>query len=145
MVPRIPQQDPGRRRFLAKLLKWMTSVTLAVLAFPLLRFTGFTVKPQPRYIKVNKNLAVGGSHTDHDFILFLLEDGPVAVSRRCTHLGCRVNYRQESDIIECPCHQSRFTPEGKVVAGPAQKDLPNYPVRVLQDENGMTSGYEVTV
>lgn len=145
MVPQIPLQDPGRRRFLAKQLKWMMTVMLAGLTFPLLRFTGFTVKPKPRYITVNKNLAIGGSHTDHDFILFLLEDGPIAVSRRCTHLGCRVNYRQELNIIECPCHQSRFTPEGTLLAGPAQKDLPTFPVRVLADENGMATGYEVTV
>lgn len=145
MVSRFSRQDPGRRRFLARQLKWMMTIIAAGLTFPLLRFTGFTIKPKPRYITVNKNLAVGGCHTDHDFILFLLEDGPIAVSRRCTHLGCRVNYREELNLIECPCHQSRFAPEGTVLAGPAQKDLPAFPVRTLTDENGVTTGYEVTV
>lgn len=145
MVPHNPPQDPGRRRFLTRQLKWLMTAALAGLTLPLLRFTGFTIKPKPRYITVNKNLAVGASHTDHDFILFALEEGPLAVSRRCTHLGCRVNFRQELNIIECPCHQSQFTPQGIRLAGPAQKNLPTFPVRVLEDENGMTTGYEVTV
>lgn len=145
MVHKNPRQDPGRRLFLKKQLKWLMTATLAGLGLPLLRFTGYTVKPKPRYVTVNKTLAAGASHTDHDFILFVLEQGPLAVSRRCTHLGCQVNYRQELNIIECPCHQSRFTPEGIRLEGPAQKNLPTFPVRVLEDENGVATGYEVTI
>ncbi|HEJ84188.1 MAG TPA: hypothetical protein ENO25_06425, partial [Desulfobacteraceae bacterium] len=120
------QPEPGRRRFLNRLLKGSMGAAAAVLLYPLLRFTGFTVKPQPRYIVIRKDIPVGGSYTEHDFILFMFEQGPAAISRRCTHLGCRVLYRQELDLIECPCHQSRFTLAGERIAGPAKDDLAVY-------------------
>ncbi|GAB4342590.1 MAG: hypothetical protein Kow0089_17740 [Desulfobulbaceae bacterium] len=115
------------------------------LLYPLLRFAGFTVKPKPRYVVVKRTIPVGDAHTDHDFILFNLKEGPLAVSRRCTHLGCRVHYRPELEQIECPCHQSRFTPAGVRVSGPAQRNLTVFPVRELLDENGVVTGYEVTL
>ena len=145
MVHKPKQLDTSRRQFLTRVLKGIMAVAAAVFIYPLLRFTGFTVKPQPRYIVIRKNIPVGGSYTEHDFILFLFDQGPIAISRRCTHLGCRVHYRQELDLIECPCHQSRFTLTGARTAGPAEKNLAVYPVRVLQDDNGEVNGYEVTI
>jgi cytochrome b6-f complex iron-sulfur subunit len=131
--------------FLLRYSRWTLTATAAALFYPLLRFSGFTVKPQPRHITVNKTLSIGGVHTGQEFILFMLEDGPVAVSRRCTHLGCRVHFRQEIGLIECPCHQSRFTVNGNRLAGPAQEDLPTFPVRKLEDDTGAVTGYIVTI
>lgn len=139
------QPERGRRHFLKGLLKGSMGIAAAALLYPLLRFTGFTVKSKPRYIVVRKDIAVGGSYTEHDFILFMFEHGPMAVSRRCTHLGCRVNHRQELDLIECPCHQSRFSLTGERISGPAEKNLAVYPVRILEDDNGKVNGYEVTI
>jgi len=137
--------DPGRRRFLANTLKVFFAFAGTALLYPLLRFTGFHVKPKPRYIVVRKNIPAGGSYTEHDFILFLTDQGPLAISRRCTHLGCRVNYRAELGLIECPCHQSRFSVSGVRISGPAQKNLAIYPVRELKDDTGKVNGYEVTI
>ena len=139
------QPSTSRRTFLTRLLKGSIAIAATALIYPLLRFSGFNVKPQPRYIVIRKNIPLGGSYTEHDFILFLLEDGPVAISRRCTHLGCRVHFRQELDIIECPCHQSRFTLGGERIAGPAEKNLATFPVRILHDDKGDVNGYEVTI
>ncbi|MFD7438939.1 FAD-dependent oxidoreductase [Streptomyces sp. NPDC059861] len=52
------------------------------------------------------------------------EDGRLhAVSARCTHLGCLVAFNRAEQAWECPCHGSRFAPDGQVLQGPAVRPL----------------------
>lgn len=44
--------------------------------------------------------------------------------RKCTHLGCRLQFNEEEQTWDCPCHGSRFEKDGKLISGPAQSDLP---------------------
>ncbi|MER5428052.1 FAD-dependent oxidoreductase [Streptomyces sp. NPDC002588] len=46
-----------------------------------------------------------------------------AVSARCTHLGCIVSFNDAEQARECPCHGSRFAPDGRVLQGPAVRPL----------------------
>jgi len=46
-----------------------------------------------------------------------------ALSPVCTHMGCRVNFNTAERSWDCPCHGSRFGTDGRVLQGPATKDL----------------------
>lgn len=60
-------------------------------------------------------------------------DGFYAVSAVCTHLGCVTQWKAEANMIACPCHGSKFTPEGKKVEGPAPRPLPHYSITLTAD------------
>ncbi len=110
---------------------------LGALAFlyPVLQFAGFKIPKKPTFVNINKPVTSSGFLVTRDFILFDRENKHWALSRKCTHLGCKLNYHEHKDILECPCHQSRFDVEtGEVVKGPAQKALTFLPVEKRQDD-----------
>ena len=47
-------------------------------------------------------------------------------SLRCTHAGCLVAHQASSGEFHCPCHGSKFTATGAVLAGPAARSLDQY-------------------
>ena len=54
-----------------------------------------------------------------------------AVSRVCTHLKCKVNFKAEKQEYVCPCHRSRFALDGTVLKPPAKRDLQSWAVADL--------------
>ena len=53
------------------------------------------------------------------------QQGLSALSLTCTHQSCMVQMPESiQDEYLCPCHGSRFDQSGKVLKGPAERDLP---------------------
>lgn len=46
-----------------------------------------------------------------------------AVSPTCTHVHCSVAWNNAEKSWDCPCHGARYSYDGKVLTGPASKDL----------------------
>ncbi|WP_211659081.1 ubiquinol-cytochrome c reductase iron-sulfur subunit [Phytoactinopolyspora halophila] len=64
-------------------------------------------------------------------------DGIIAYSKICTHTGCPISlYERTTHHMLCPCHQSTFdlADNGKVIFGPATRNLPQLPLAV--DDQG---------
>jgi cytochrome b6-f complex iron-sulfur subunit len=62
------------------------------------------------------------------------DGGFIALSLRCTHLGCSIAWEEKQHRFICPCHSSAFAISGEVLNPPASKALDYYPVMI---ENGL--------
>ncbi|HEX3742775.1 MAG TPA: ubiquinol-cytochrome c reductase iron-sulfur subunit [Bryobacteraceae bacterium] len=60
-------------------------------------------------------------HADNSITAF----GP-----QCTHLGCAYHWDDGKTEFICPCHNSFFSIDGKVLGGPAPRPLDRYETRI---------------
>lgn len=61
--------------------------------------------------------------------LIVLEDANQklhALSAKCTHEGCTVQFLPGDSIIWCACHNGRFDLDGRVLSGPPPRPLQRY-------------------
>ncbi len=65
--------------------------------------------------------------------LYVIRDADAfhVISAICTHLGCTVQWRGAE--FDCPCHGSRYRPDGTVISGPAPRPLPWYETSLSPD------------
>ena len=64
------------------------------------------------------------------FILRKSESDLLALSNRCTHLSCSVNWNEESKEYVCPCHDAQFGAEGEVLGGPPPHALDRFETKI---------------
>jgi menaquinol-cytochrome c reductase iron-sulfur subunit len=59
------------------------------------------------------------------------DDGHVvAFGPNCTHLGCAYHWEAGRNDFFCPCHNSVFSIDGKVVSGPAPRPLDRFQTKL---------------
>ena len=134
----VSQNQTSRRGFLNKL--W---VMLGIVALGELLWMAFSfIRPKKGPLSENPATTImsagsiesfsAGSVTAFQrgpFYLVRLEDeGYLALSCKCTHLGCTVPWREDEGQFHCPCHSSLFSRQGEVIGGPAPRPLDLFPV-----------------
>ena len=67
-------------------------------------------------------------------LIHLPEGKWVALSAKCTHLGCTVQYEPDRQRIFCACHGGTYDPaNGHNIAGPPPKPLKQFVVKDVSD------------
>ncbi len=125
-----------RRDFLGltALGSFLAAVAASVGGMLSLAFPRAFPEPSRRYkIGLANDFRVGEVRRPEGRNVFIFHrpEGFVAISAVCTHLGCIVN--QAPPGFVCPCHGSRFDPNGKVLQGPAPSPLPWYEISLAPD------------
>lgn len=70
---------------------------------------------------------------DQQVYIVRTESGFFAVSAVCTHLGCITQWKPDLNQIACPCHGSKFKPNGTKIEGPAPRPLPHFQISLTPD------------
>jgi menaquinol-cytochrome c reductase iron-sulfur subunit len=143
--------NPGRRRFLNRLIILLAGFGTAVAGIPVLSYvlTTFTHKMPADWHGVGavENFAVG--KTVHVAFknqgarpwagatartgAWLRRTGKqefVAFALNCTHLGCPVRWEEKARLFMCPCHGGVYYEDGAVAAGPPPLPLQRFTVRI---------------
>ncbi|MCG6973734.1 MAG: Rieske 2Fe-2S domain-containing protein [Desulfobacterales bacterium] len=145
------EENPGRRRFLARLGVAVGSLIAIMAGLPVI---GYILLPVSR--KMHRQwVSVGPADrfTVGDTVLVSFEnpsarpwtgvsgktgawvrrvgDGNfIAFVLNCSHLGCPVRWEASPKLFICPCHGSVYYEDGTVAAGPAPFSLQRFRVRV---------------
>lgn len=133
----------GRRNFLTKLwfvLGFIALVEFIAVAFAFLR----PGKPKAREEDAKAVVTAGAVDTfvpdsvtafvrGRFYLTRLADGGFLALSRKCTHLGCTVPWMANENRFACPCHASAFDIAGEVISPPASRALDIYPVTIEND------------
>ena len=92
-----------------------------------------TSTPKQYIFPFNKNKIVT---FNGDFIIVSQNNTAKVYSAHCTHLGCRID-KVERERFVCPCHGSEYDLNGKVLKGPAFRNLDEFPASISDDGNSI--------
>lgn len=138
----------GRRDFVKLVTAGVATVIATMLGLPVVRYlidpaleeqetSAWIPLGRLDAFEINKPTLVNFSHTRRhgwektvsSYAVYVVRRSAqdiVVFSNRCTHLACRVNWREEEQQYVCPCHDGRFGREGEVLSGPPPRPLERY-------------------
>jgi len=116
----------SRRNFLDLVVKACLAGSALMGFGMILKYLGYQTEESPpsEYdLGLASDYPLGSRITVQPAQAIIIHDnqGYIAISLVCPHLGCRVDVT--GDGFACPCHGSRFMPDGSLLNGPASKSL----------------------
>jgi len=130
----------SRRRWVTWLLGTSVGATIAAFVYPIVRYlippeasepslTEFELEVKASDVRPNSGriVPVGGKPV----LLFRTAGGELkALTAKCTHLDCTVQYREARSDIWCACHNGTYDTKGMNVSGPPPRPLKSLEVKV---------------
>jgi cytochrome b6-f complex iron-sulfur subunit len=136
-------QDGGtppvtRRRWLDALLGGSLVAWAAAVIYPILRYltpprdaggANKTVLTDEQKKEIESKRSVIIRLGPDRVIVLERKDGKLsALSAKCTHEGCTVQFVPADALIWCACHNGKFSLNGRVISGPPPRPLAVYTV-----------------
>lgn len=147
--------DIGRRKFLAGIIGVVAGAVTAVVGLPAIAYIispgvknpnedeWITLGPisslepgVPTGFPYSRSIQDGWVESTQTGVAYAVtHDGQTVTvfSNQCTHLSCRVTWKQDMNGFFCPCHDGLFDIDGEVVAGPPPRPLDEFESKI---ENG---------
>ncbi|HBX70500.1 MAG TPA: hypothetical protein DEH25_14245 [Chloroflexi bacterium] len=154
MAEKVKSPKMSRREFTKIVTAFLGTVMGAIMGIPII---GYVIDPALKSQESDAWISLGplekypiGAPTPFSFTLtkvngwertttsygvFVLrhsenESDIKVLSNRCTHLSCRVSWKEPEQTYDCPCHDARFNIEGEVVYGPPPHPLDTYAYKI---------------
>ncbi|MBS1715573.1 MAG: ubiquinol-cytochrome c reductase iron-sulfur subunit [Armatimonadetes bacterium] len=144
------ETDPKRRSFLSWSVGAINLAVLGGIFTPVIGFIGSPLRQKPkddwidvigqdeipvgatREVRFKAKVVDGYQTVTREYVVFLKRypEKIVAFDPACTHLGCRILYKDDQKKYLCPCHGGVFDEDGKVVSGPPPRALTEHAVRI---------------
>lgn len=111
----------SKRRNFVKLLPY---ALVGGFTYPISKFIFFSDNPNKKISLPLKNINNGITHLKEKQIFVYKKDDKIDIyDAHCTHMGCILNFDNQTKQFNCPCHKSRFDIDGTKLRGPAKRDL----------------------
>lgn len=141
-----------RRSFVKVVLTFLGSIMTAVIGLP---FINYFITPALKVTKKEDWISVGPleeypigkptafsfvrtqvngwERTSYNYGVYVLRESEEDVrvfSNICTHLSCRVTWKEDQDAYLCPCHDAAFDIDGRVLHGPPPRPLDEFETKL---------------
>jgi len=84
---------------------------------------------QPTLYTFTRTKQVGWERTANSYGVYVVKKNNGAMeafSNVCTHLSCRVSWKEDVQQFVCPCHDGRFGKDGSIISGPQPRPLDTF-------------------
>ena len=122
-----------RRRWIDILLGTSFTAWAAAVIYPVLRYltpardgggsNKATLTDAQKQELASNGFLIARVGTDRVLLLKDKEQKLKALSAKCTHEGCTVQFVPADGIIWCACHNGKFSLDGRVISGPPPRPL----------------------
>ncbi|MEO8587646.1 MAG: Rieske 2Fe-2S domain-containing protein [Acidobacteriota bacterium] len=136
-LTREPKEAFSRRRWIDALLgtsfvAWTLAVVYPVLKYLTPLKDGGGANKVTLSDAQKQELATNGfliARLGTDRVLILKDKDKIkAMSAKCTHEGCTVQFLPADGIVWCACHNGKFAMDGRVISGPPPRPLAAFSV-----------------